>query len=150
MSFSWALYKWFASKKTTVWRPCWMTEQKVLPSKMAATPLSFGSLGIGCKLPILLSLVIVYLRHIHSSLGQRERIWSMFTWWQFWRSQGLLVRPVAFDRLYCFHIVLVKSVQIQTLLVQTLYRSIGKDFHTGWHSPVILCTNPLHKMDTYQ
>ena len=31
------------------WRPCWMTKQNVLSSNMAATPLSFGSPGIGCK-----------------------------------------------------------------------------------------------------
>ena len=35
-------YRWFAtnpwrSKKTTVWRPWWMTKQKVLSSNMAAT-----------------------------------------------------------------------------------------------------------------
>ena len=29
-----------------------MAKQKVLSSNMAATPLSFGSLGIGCKPPI--------------------------------------------------------------------------------------------------
>ena len=29
-----------------------MTKQKVLSSNMAATPFSFGSLGIGCKPPI--------------------------------------------------------------------------------------------------
>ena len=45
---------WFATnpwryKKTIAWWPCWMTKQKVLSSNMAATPLSFGSPGIGCK-----------------------------------------------------------------------------------------------------
>ena len=54
-------YSWFAtnswrSKKTMAWRPCWMTKQNVLSSNMAATSLSFGSPGIGCKprIPLLL------------------------------------------------------------------------------------------------
>ena len=45
---------WFAanpwrSKTTMAWRPCCMTKQNVLSSNMAATPLSFGSPGMGCK-----------------------------------------------------------------------------------------------------
>ena len=57
-------------KKTIAWRPCWMTKQNVLSSNMAATPLSFGSPGIGCKPRIVSRLNYNFL--IYNFCGGRK------------------------------------------------------------------------------